>query len=67
MFAKKFINVTIGINDGGTQMRKRTTISLFEDTYRRLCSIGHKQETFDQIVRRLIEFYEKHQQKGAAA
>jgi len=36
------------------------TIRLKDETYWELVEIGKKNETFDDIVRRLIECYKKH-------
>jgi len=45
--------------------QKKTTISLDVETHNLLCTLGHKGETFDKIVRRLIAFYQKYKEKGA--
>jgi predicted CopG family antitoxin len=35
-----------------------TTIHLKDDTYKRLKSLGKKDETFDQLVKKLLDSYD---------
>jgi predicted CopG family antitoxin len=37
-----------------------TTVRVSKDTRKRLAEIGTKEESFDQIIRRLIDFYKKY-------
>ena len=37
-----------------------TTVSLSPETKKLLASIGSKDETYDDIIRRLIDFYNSH-------
>jgi predicted CopG family antitoxin len=34
-----------------------TTIHLKDDTYKRLKSLGKKDETFDELVKKLLDYY----------
>jgi len=36
------------------------TVRLKDETYEELVKIGKKNETFDDIIRRLLECYKKH-------
>jgi predicted CopG family antitoxin len=36
-----------------------TTVKVSRETRRKLAKVGTKDESFDQIIRRLIEFYNK--------
>ena len=36
-----------------------TTIKIKKETHTVLCALGHKGETFDDLIRRLIEIYKR--------
>jgi len=40
-------------------MNKITSLRVTRETRNRLAEMGSKDETFDQIIQRLIEFYKK--------
>jgi predicted CopG family antitoxin len=48
-------------------MLERTTISVSKQTHKQLCEIGKKGETFDTIIRRLIDFYVKYGEEVSEA
>ncbi|HJU58688.1 MAG TPA: antitoxin VapB family protein [Nitrososphaeraceae archaeon] len=41
-------------------MGRKTTISISEDTYRELVKLGGHGESMDDIIRKLLDFYERH-------
>jgi len=43
-------------------MNKITSLRVTRETRNRLAEVGTKDETFDEIIQRLIEFYEKNNQ-----
>jgi hypothetical protein len=44
-----------------------TTITVSKETHQRLINLGRKNETFDEIIQRLIRFYENHKGGAVAA
>jgi len=40
-------------------MNEDTTVRVKRETRRQLAEIGSKEETFDEIIQRLIDFYKK--------
>lgn len=40
-----------------------TTIRILRGTRKRLAELGKKTETYDDIINRLADFYEKHSRK----
>jgi len=40
-------------------MAEDTTVRVKRETRRRLAEVGSKEETFDEIIQRLIDFYKK--------
>jgi len=45
-------------------MGEITTVKLSKKTRDRLAELGSKKETYEDIIRRLIEFYKKTIEKG---
>jgi hypothetical protein len=42
-----------------------TSLKIRKATRDRLAKFGNKTETFDQIINRLVDFYEKHRKRRA--
>jgi hypothetical protein len=43
-------------------MKKKSSVAVEEETRLKLDSMGSRHESYDQIIRRLIKFYEDNQQ-----
>jgi hypothetical protein len=43
-------------------MKKKSSVAVEEETRLKLDSMGFRHESYDQIIRRLIKFYEDNQQ-----
>lgn len=43
------------------------SLKVGEKTYERLSSIGNKGDTFDKIIERLLDFYEKYNRRNKNA
>jgi hypothetical protein len=54
-----FIYPDIPLYTVNSGMSEVTTIKLKKETRERLAEIGRKKETYDDIIRRLLEFYER--------
>jgi len=42
------------------RLDEATTVRVSRETRKRLAEVGTKEESFDEIIQRLIKFYEKH-------
>lgn len=47
-------------NNNNRIMGRRKTITINEDTYRELVKVGVYGESIDDIIKRLLDFYERH-------
>jgi hypothetical protein len=45
------------------KVKKKTSVAVEEETRKRLDKLGVRHETYDQIINRLIKFYEENQKK----
>ena len=54
-----FIYIRIPVYVESFRMSETTTIKLKKETRERLAKIGRKKETYDDIIRRLMEFYKR--------
>jgi predicted CopG family antitoxin len=43
----------------GRDLEDSTTVKVSRETRRRLAEIGTKEESFDEIIRRLLDFYKR--------
>lgn len=48
-------------------MDNKINVALAEETHGRLKALGAKDETFDSIIARLLDFYHAHKEKGEGA
>jgi len=53
------VSVIVEMNEMSNMIGRTTTITLLRTTVERLKKLGHKGQTYDEIVQRLLEVAEK--------
>jgi len=60
---RRHIYFTHDIYRGNALVNKITTLRVSRQTRDQLAEIGSKDESFDQIIRRLVDFYKKNSRR----